>query len=126
MTPLEAYEKALAEGPSDETRRISWGCFGNEMWEIGPAIWYAIDVDQGPRDDTRIEACKNAKSAFLYANQVDGPRDDTREAASQDPEMAYWYAVLVDSRKTETTYNGVLHDPYWKEEYDRAFQDKRR
>ena len=45
--------------------------------------------EYGPSKETRKIACKDPRSAYWYARDIDQcPRDDTREAACKDPEYA--------------------------------------
>lgn len=68
MTPKEAYDKAWFFGPSDETRFI---------------------------------ACQSARYAYLYALNVDkGPRPDTREAASRIPHWKTKYEAYFSVKRS--------------------------
>ena len=49
---------------SDDTRKGA--CFRAE-----DAYFYALDIDECPREDTRKAACKEAKRAYHYAHYVD-------------------------------------------------------
>jgi hypothetical protein len=90
MTPREAYNEALTEGPSDGTRETA-------CQDPYYAYDYARYVDRVPRDDTRAAACRDPEYAYWYARDVDqGPRDDTRASACKHPECAYWYARDID------------------------------
>jgi hypothetical protein len=76
------------------------------------AYYYALDVDQGPRDDTRQAACRDPYWAYAYARDVDkAPRDDTRAAACRDPYWAYAYALDVDKAPRDDTRAAARHDP---------------
>ena len=63
--PEQAYDRALREGPSDETRAAARG---RPEW----AYLYAHNVDRGPRDDTRAAVGGKPKWAYHYARDVDG------------------------------------------------------
>ena len=81
------------------------------------AYRYAIDVDNGPRDDTRQGVCKDPFYAYRYAILVDKyPRDDTRQGACKDPAYAYLYARYVDKCSRDDTFNAVKGSAY-EEDY---------
>ena len=114
MTPEKAYEYALKNGPSEETRKIA--CKDPKF-----AYWYAEDVDKCPGENTRNAACKNPYYAYHYARDVDQcPREDTRKVACEDPECAYYYAKDIDKDFHEDTWNAVQNTEY-EEEYKEFF-----
>lgn len=59
-----AYQQALADGPSDETR---FACLS----QPDCAYLYARDVDKSPRADTRKASAVDRDCAYLYARDVD-------------------------------------------------------
>lgn len=98
MTPLQAYQNALTEGPSDETRVIA--CEDEDF-----AYMYALIVDKGPREDTRKAACRGAVTAYLYALMVDkGFHDSTWKAVRKHDAL---YVVSDQYRKN------VMNLRYW-------------
>ena len=109
-----AYEKALENGPSDDTRK--YACLSPEY-----ACKYAFEVDEEPREDTREAACKEPLWAFAYAMFVDeGPGDVTRNAACLNPEWALKYAIEIDKRGRPDTYKAVENSEY-EQEYKQTF-----
>ena len=99
--PEEAYEYAVCNGSSEESRLAA--CKDSKY-----AFWYAEHVDKCPRDETRKGACKDPIYAYCYADDIDKcSRDDTRKAACKDPEYAYWYAKDVDKCKHPDTEQAV-------------------
>jgi len=82
-----------------------------------------------PQEDTRQEACKEPKQAFLYARGIDrGPREDTRTSSCGDAYSAYQYALLVDQGPREDTRQAACGDPYWAYYYalriDKGFHEE--
>jgi hypothetical protein len=82
------------------------------------AYYYALSVDEQPRDDTRAAACKNAYWGYYYALDVDKqPRDDTRAAACKESKWAYYYAVNVDEQPHDDTRAAACKNAYWGSHY---------
>ncbi len=64
LTPGQAYLKALVEGPADYTRNIA-------CREPRYAYYYAWDIDQYPRPETREGVLSDVRYTYLYARDVD-------------------------------------------------------
>ena len=64
LTPLQAYDKALKEGPSDDTRKA---VLFNSVY----AYRYAYYIDKRPTEDTRNAILSNSYYAYYYAIDID-------------------------------------------------------
>jgi len=85
MIPKEAYELAIKEGPSDNTRKTA--C--ESSWY---SYLYAKEIDKGPNDTTRTGAYKDPDCAYLYSVNIDGYyRKDALEAMLEKPFVAENY-----------------------------------
>jgi hypothetical protein len=80
------------------------------------AYYYAFDTDEGPRDDTRIMACKDPEYAVLYMICVDQTvRKETLEVITRNPRVIEEYygeierIVKADSAVTKSAVLALSH-----------------
>jgi hypothetical protein len=60
--------------------------------------------------------------AYWYASQIDQcQRSDTRNAACNNSKKAYWYAYYIDKCATPETRSAAYKDPLYKEVYIQEF-----
>lgn len=92
------------------------------------ALYYALEVDREPREDTRQAACGDPEAALNYADLVDGePREDTRQAACRSPRYAVEYAIHVDGRPLAQTREAArLESVAWQryQEFERRVSSR--
>lgn len=73
---------------------------------------FAMHVDKQARTNTRKGACMNPYCAFEYAYHLDKcSRDDTREAACHGAQSAYEYALYIDKYPRDDTRLGASREP---------------
>jgi len=104
------------DGPHWMTREATWT-------DAGKLVDYAVDVDRGSRDDTRIAACLlSSWCALQYARYVDTvPHRDTRESVCANPDYALQYAIEIDKAFHPDTYAAVQVDSALRWEYCNRF-----
>jgi len=93
VTPEEAYKYARENEGSDKLSSI---CCQDPYY----AYLYAIDIDESPREDTRIAACEDPLWAYWYSLEVDkGYHKETRRACYKTHD--YYKLYLRDVLKSK-------------------------